>query len=83
MSIFFRPRHPLPPSSYESWKDVFEPYLSALYDLLVRGLRSGGIPCEKDGSYESFCAFVFRFSSKEIPGIFFKEFEESWEYADG
>ena len=75
MSLFSRQRHT--ESSYECWRDTFEPYLSGLYELMGRRLRSGGVLSLKYRvSYDMFCSFVYQFSSKEIPDIFFKELDE-------
>ena len=75
MSLFFRRRHP--ESSYECWKDVFEPYLVGLYETMVRLLRAGGaLPPHQQVSYDAFCSFVYQYSSKEVPDIFFKELGE-------
>ena len=76
MSLLVRRRYP--EASYETWKDVFAPYLSGLYDLMVGRLTAGGglSPLPRE-AYETFCAFVYQFSSKEIPDIFFKELDES------
>ena len=74
MSLFVR-RYP--ESSYECWKDVFEPYLVGLYETMVRLLRAGGaLPPHQQVSYDAFCSFVYQYSSKEVPDIFFKELEE-------
>ena len=75
MSLFFRRR--LTESSYECWRDAFEPYLSGLYETMVRYLTSGGVlrPHHRV-SYDMFCSFVYHYSSKEIPDIFFKELDE-------
>ena len=76
MALLYRRRYP--ESSYETWKDVFEPYLSGLYELMVRRLTPGGVlPPQNLGLYDTFCSFVYQFSSKEIPGIFFEELDES------
>ena len=75
MSLFFRRRYP--ESSYECWKDVFEPYLVGLYETMVRLLTAGGaLPPHQQVSYDAFCSFVYQYSSKEVPDIFFRELEE-------
>ena len=75
MSLFPPQRHT--ESSYECWKDAFEHYLSGIYDLMIRRLTSGGLlSLHHRVSYDLFCLFVYQFSSKEIPDIFFKELDE-------
>ena len=75
MALLYRRRYP--EAAYETWKDAFEPYLAGLYELMVRRLTSGGvISLQEHVSYDAFCSFVYQFSSKEIPGIFFEELDE-------
>ena len=75
MALFFRRR--IPESSYECWRDAFEPYLAGLYETMVRYLTSGGVLLPHHRvSYDMFCSFVYQYSSKEIPDIFFKELDE-------
>ena len=75
MALLYRRRYP--EAAYETWKDAFEPYLIGLYELMVRRLRSGGVfSLQQRSSYDAFCSFVYRFSSKEISGIFFEEMDE-------
>lgn len=75
MSLFAR--RCITESTYECWRDAFDPYLVGLYDIMVRCLTSGGILSpHRRVSYDMFCSFVYRFSSKEIPDIFFTELDE-------
>ena len=76
MSLFARRRYP--ESSYECWRDVFEPYLVGLYETMVRRLTAGGaLRPHHRVSFVAFCSFVYQFSSKEVPDIFFRELEET------
>ena len=73
------PRLRFPESSYEIWKDAFLPYLAEIY---VRGVRRWVEPPAAEPEphrslFEAFCSFVYQFSSKEIPPIFFQELEEA------
>ena len=64
-------------SSYECWRDAFEPYLDGLYETMVRLLTSGGVlQSHQRVSFDAFCSFVYQYSSKEVPDIFFRELEE-------
>lgn len=75
MSLFFRQGNP--ETSYEVWRDVFDPYLRGLYETMKRLLSSSGIlrGCRQI-SYETFCSFVYQYSSKYVPDVFFKELDE-------
>ncbi len=75
MSLFFRQGKP--ETSYELWRDVFDPYLRGLYETMKRLLSSSGILRDRRRiSYESFCSFVYKYSSKYVPDVFFQELDE-------
>ena len=47
------------------------------YEIMVRYLTSGGVLLPHHRvSYDMFCSFVYQYSSKEIPDIFYKELDE-------
>ncbi len=75
MSLFFRQSTSETP--YELWRDAFDPYLTGLYETMDRFLSSRRIlQTRRRISYETFCSFVYHYSSKHVPDIFFKELDE-------
>jgi len=74
MSLFFRQNTSETP--YELWRDAFDPYLTGLYETMNRFLSSRRILQSRRISYETFCSFVYQYSSKYVPDIFFKELDE-------
>ena len=75
MSLFFRQSTSETP--YELWRDAFDPYLTGLYETMGRFLSSARILRDRRRiSYETFCSFVYQYSSKYVPDIFLKELDE-------
>ena len=56
--------------SFDMWQEAFARYLEGMYDLLLSVFRGWSFRIGDVVSYSDFCAFVYHYSSKEIPELF-------------